>query len=159
MGSVEKGDEPTVVEFGDEPPPSPAKETDTIVVVASPVQPETATSDTETKLDPVAAPAPVVAQPTREAQVNEEIRVDMKAFENFLLLQDQEWAELLHGLKNLERQSDRYSEEELRLIRQELFDDLERASQLKKDNKLMDEPGFRELYDYLKPLVDSAPGR
>jgi serine/threonine protein kinase len=143
IGGVGDKDEPAVVEFSNESESAPASdgETDTIVIVASNdgVDPQTASSAALTS--------------NREAQVNEEIRVDMKAFENFLLLQDQEWAELLHGLKIMEVQADRYSVEELQQIRQELYDDLERAAQLKKDTKLMDEPGFRELFDYLKPLV------
>ena len=88
--------------------------------------------------------------------MNDELRVDMKAFNNFLLIQDEEWAELLHGLKVLEGQTEKYSEDELQKVRQELFEDLERKAQLKKDGSLMKDKAFREVYDYVKSLLPEA---
>ena len=78
----------------------------------------------------------------------------MRVFDNFLLLQDQEWAELLHGLKNLERQADKYSPKELNQIRNELVADLQRTAQLKKDNPLEENKGYQELLSYLLSVVD-----
>ena len=89
-----------------------------------------------------------------EDKLNEELRVEMRVFDNFLLLQDQEWAELLHGLKNLERQADKYSPKELNQIRNELVADLQRTAQLKKDNPLEENKGYQELLSYLLSVVD-----
>lgn len=108
------------------------------------------------EISPVAAPAPS----SREAIVNEELKVNMKTFNNFLLVQDEEWPELLHSLKGLKLPSNKYSEEEIHLICQELYDDLDRKAELRKDSKdsLLKNPQFKELFDYLKSLLPPNPG-
>lgn len=89
----------------------------------------------------------------RESQVNEEIRVNMRVMENVRLLDDEEWEELLYGMRNLEHQN-RYSEQELFRIRRELFEGLERKARLKQD-EMASNAGYRELYQHLKPYMDA----
>lgn len=92
----------------------------------------------------------------RETQVNEELRVEMRAFENFLLVQDEAWKELLGGMQNLKQEEAAYSADERRQIRRELIEDLERKAQLSKDGHLRENPDFGEVYAYLKGVLASG---
>ena len=159
MGTLDKEDSPTVVDIREaakpapfEPLEAPARQdrptsSEPQSISVKPAVPFTSTSTT-TKL-----------RVTREASVNEELRVDMKAFNNFLLIQDEEWAEVLHGLKNLKLQADQYSEDELAQIHQKLLAGLERKALLRKDSKkdLLSDPEFKKLYDYVNARVPTQP--
>ncbi len=97
--------------------------------------------------------------PSREDALNDELRrIDLKVFNNYLLLEDQEWAELLHGLKLLESQPEQYSEAEITRIRADLLDDLLRKTQLHKDSGITQEQGYKDLLAYLqKVLPEGVP--
>ena len=156
MGTLDKEDSPAVVDIREAAKPAPFEPLE-----APAKQDSLTSSETQSISIKPAALTSTSTKPraTRDASVNEELRVDMKAFNNFLLIQDEEWAEVLHGLKNLKLQADKYSEDELAQIHQKLHAGLERKALLRKDSKkdLRSDPEFKKLYDYVNARVPTQP--
>ena len=155
MGALNDDASPTVVNIRPPLEPGPFEP------LTIPAKKDTlASSDLESiSIKPVAPSSSTTPKPTREASVNNDLRSDMKAHSNFLLIQDEEWAELLHGLKIMDLQTEKYTEDELAKIHKKLHDGLERKAQLRKDSEkdLHSDPEFKKLFDYVKALVPEEP--
>ena len=157
-GSVQS--EPTVVKLGDEPQPFELLEAGEVEgEIETPS--EEGVDETNDSSEAVEGDGAATTQengsdarPNREATVNNELRVDTVSFNNFLLTQDEEWAELLHGMKKLET-SEKYSAEQAQGVRQELFDDLKRKLELKGE-VLREDAGFKALYDYVGGFLSTG---
>lgn len=95
----------------------------------------------------------------RESMVNEELRVDMLALQNFVLLRNGEWGKLLESLKAEEADKELSAEERQR-IREELWNDVRRRLEMNQDENLLGQPAFRDLYEYLETSMKAgAEGR
>jgi hypothetical protein len=89
----------------------------------------------------------------RETALNEDLRVEMHALQNYTLLQQGKWEELLESLRS-EEGEDAFTAAERDRIRKELWSDIQRRLELNGDEGLMEEAGFRELYRYLESSLN-----